>query len=628
MLEVLRSAAGTWVAKLLLILLVVSFAVWGISGQMMSGPGGGTVLAAGDTRVSVVDYRLAYDRQVNQLSQQLGQRLTREQATMFGVDGQVLQQLKAGALLDEQARRLGLGVSREKIAQLTAEDPAFAGSGGQFDRQRFELVLRQVGMRPEDYLRNREQVAVRQQIVEAVSDGLTTPDTFLRAVALYEGESRTVDYLIVPQSAVGPVAPPADDVLAAWFETNKARYAAPEYRKIAYVNLEPKDIADPAAVTDEQVAEDYERNSRRYTTPERRAIDQLVFASEDAARAAVERIRGGESFDAVVAAEGKTAADVQLGSLAKEDIADAAVAEAAFALEAGAVSDVVPGAFGPVVVRVSEVTPAVVKPLADVAAQIREDIALNEAGSQVTNVHDSYEDARAAGETLEEAARKLNLKVVTVEAVDRNAQRPDGSVINDLPQSQQLLRAAFETEANVENPPLTVGSSGYVFYEVLAVTAPRDRTLDEVRDRVIADWTAEETTRLLSQKVSDLAKRLTDGEQIDTIATELGLAKQTRRGLRRDTEDSALGEGVAAIFAVAPNGAGTTQAPDETARILFKVTEVLEPAGASADSVAPERRAALASGLADDLLQQMVQRLETEFPVETFPAAVQNALTF
>ena len=628
MLEVLRSAAGTWVAKLLLILLVVSFAVWGISGQMMSGPGGGTVLAAGDTRVSVVDYRLAYDRQVNQLSQQLGQRLTREQATMFGVDGQVLQQLKAGALLDEQARRLGLGVSREKIAQLTAEDPAFAGSGGQFDRQRFELVLRQVGMRPEDYLRNREQVAVRQQIVEAVSDGLTTPDTFLRAVALYEGESRTVDYLIVPQSAVGPVAPPADDVLAAWFETNKARYAAPEYRKIAYVNLEPKDIADPAAVTDEQVAEDYERNSRRYTTPERRAIDQLVFASEDAARAAVERIRGGESFDAVVAAEGKTAADVQLGSLAKEDIADAAVAEAAFALEAGAVSDVVPGAFGPVVVRVSEVTPAVVKPLADVAEQIREDIALNEAGSQVTNVHDSYEDARAAGETLEEAARKLNLKVVTVEAVDRNAQRPDGSVINDLPQSQQLLRAAFETEANVENPPLTVGSSGYVFYEVLAVTPPRDRTLDEVRDRVIADWTAEETTRLLSQKVSDLAKRLTDGEQIDTIATELGLAKQTRRGLRRDTEDSALGEGVAAIFAVAPNGAGTTQAPDETARILFKVTEVLEPAGASADSVAPERRAALASGLADDLLQQMVQRLETEFPVETFPAAVQNALTF
>src|SRR5690606_15923072 len=186
MLNTLRNAARSWVSKVLLLLLVLSFAVWGISGQIFGGLGS-NVLAAGDTRVSIVEYRLAYDRQVSQLSQQFGQPLTREQAQTFGVDDQVLSQLVAGAVLDEQAREMRLGLSRDRLATLTAEDPAFRTADGRFDRAQFEWVLRQVGMSPNDYLKNREQVAIRQQIVEAVSDGLTTPDTFLKAMALYQG---------------------------------------------------------------------------------------------------------------------------------------------------------------------------------------------------------------------------------------------------------------------------------------------------------------------------------------------------------------------------------------------------------------------------------------------------------
>ena len=64
----------------------------------------------------------------------------------FGIDNQVLAQLVAGAVLDEQARKLGLGVSKDRLAQLAREDPAFEGPSGTFDRQQFEQVLRQVGM--------------------------------------------------------------------------------------------------------------------------------------------------------------------------------------------------------------------------------------------------------------------------------------------------------------------------------------------------------------------------------------------------------------------------------------------------------------------------------------------------
>lgn len=629
MLETLRKAAGTWVAKLLLGLLVVSFAVWGISGTMLTGTGGNNVLTTGDTTVSISDYRLAYDRQVQVMSQQVGQRLTREQATMLGIDNQVLAQLSAGAVLDEQAGRLGLGVSQDKIAELTREDPAFRGSSGQFDRMQFEYVLRQVGMRPEDYIRNREQVAVRQQIVEAVSDGMKAPDTFLRAVALYQGENRTIDYVTLPVSIIPAVAAPADDVLKTWFEQNKSKYAAPEYRKLQYIKLEPADIADTATITDEDVAKDYEANKKRYTTPETRTIEQLVFASVADAEAAIAAIQSGSTFDSLVTAQGKTMADALLGTFEKDKIADTAIADAAFGLALNTPSAAVKGAFGPVILRVTDIKPEVVKSLDEVKDQIRKDLAMHEASNQLLDVHDRYEDARAAGSTLEEAAANLKLKVDTVEAIDRNSQAPDGAVISNLPASADMLRAAFEAEPNIENPAINIGSTGFVFFEVKSVTAARDRSLDEVKAKVTADWITEETDRLFSTKVAELEKRLRDRNDLDAIATEFGVTKETKRGLKRGADDADLGAaGVTAVFAVAEGGVGTAVSPDEKSRNLFKVTEVFEPTGSGAEAVSAENQQAFASGMADDLLDQLVAKLQTEYGVTTNPAAIQQALSF
>jgi peptidyl-prolyl cis-trans isomerase D len=616
------------VAKLLLLLLVLSFAVWGISGQITSGIGRTYVVAAGDTTVTPLEYRLAYDRQIAVLSQQFGRAITREQARALGIEDQVLSQLVAGAVLDEQASELGLGLSEDKLAALTMQDPAFRGPGGQFDRQQFEFALRQIGMRPEDYLNNRAQLAVRQQIVEAVSDGLSAPDTFLRAVALYRGEDRTVDYIALPKSAVEPIEEPADNVLKTWFEENKATYSAPEYRTIAYVKLEPVDIVDESAITEEQVAEDYERNKERFTTPEHRTIEQIVFKSKEAAEKALASIRGGATFDSVVASEGKTQADTLLGTFTRQRVPDPAVAEAAFKLPEGEVSGVVDGAFGPVLLRVTEIKPEVVRPLAEVAPEILRDLALAEASRVLLDVHDSYEDSRAAGETLREAAAKLNLDVVTVE-VNRNGLKPDGSVVTDIPQSPELLNAAFETEAGIENAAIDVGGSGFVFYEVEQITPARERAFEEVSQKVVADWKAAETVKRLAAKAADLEKRLKDGTPMETLAAELKLEKQTKRGLKRDSNDGDFGqEGVAAIFARPEGGTGIIASPSGDAHLVFKVTEVFEPAGAGAEAVPEEQRRAFASGLADDLLDQLVSRLHGEYEVLVNRAAIDQALAF
>lgn len=628
MLGMLRSAAGTWVAKLLLSLLVLSFAVWGISGRLMGGLAGhGAVITAGGTKVSINEYRLAYDRQLSVMSQQFGQRISREQATALGIDNQVLAQLVSGAVLDEQARKLGLGLSKDRLAELTREDPAFKGPGGTFDRRTFEYLLRQIGMRPEDYLKNRAQVAVRQQIVEAVSDGLKAPDTFFKAVALYRGEDRTIDYLTLPKSLVEPIEAPSDSVLSAYFGENKKTYAAPEYRKFSYVRLEPEDIMDLSAVTDQQVSDDYNKNKARYTTPEMRTIEQLVFKTPDAAKAALDSLRTGATFDKIVAAEGKTPADTLLGTLAKDKIADKAVADAAFKLNANEVSPVVQGAFGPVLLRVTEIKPEVVKPLAEVSEQIRKDLALGEASRILLDVHDNYEDTRASGSSLAEAAAKLKLKVVTIDAIDRTGRRPDESIVKDLPESPALIKAVFESEPGTDNEGLTTADNGFVFYDVSAITPARDRTLDEVRQKVVADWTAAETTKRLTAKAQELEKRLKAGATLEVIAGELKLEKQTKRGVKRDADDVDFGkEGAAAMFGVGEGGTGLIPSPTGDGQILFKVAEVFEPAGADANSVPQDAQKSFTSGMSDDLLDQLVAQLQTQYDVRIDQTAVTQAL--
>ncbi|RUT96778.1 peptidylprolyl isomerase, partial [Mesorhizobium sp. USDA-HM6] len=480
----------------------------------------------------------------------------------------------------------------------------------------------------EDYLRNRSQVAVRQQIVEAISDGLKAPQTFLKAVALYRGEDRTIDYLVLPKTLVQPIEAPSDSALKTYFEANKKNYAAPEYRKFSYIRLEPQDIMDPTAVTDSQVADDYNKNKARYTTPEMRTIEQLVFKTPDAAKAAYDSLKTGATFDKIVTAEGKTQADTLLGTLAKDKIADKAVADTAFSLNANEVSPVVQGAFGPVLLRVTEIKPQVVKPLSEVSDQIRKDLALGEASRILLDVHDSYEDTRASGASLAQAAEKLKLKVVTIDAIERTGQRPDGSIVNDLPQSADLIKAVFEAEPNQENEGLTTADNGFVFYEVQSITGARDRTLDEVRQKVAADWTGAETDKRLDAKAQELEKRLRAGATLDVIAGELKLEKQTKRGLKREADDADFGkEGAAAMFGVGEGGTGLVPSPTGDGQILFKVAEVFEPAGADGSSVPDDAQKSFSAGMSDDLLDQLVAQLQSQYDVRIDPAAVSQAQT-
>ncbi|MEL6920728.1 MAG: peptidylprolyl isomerase, partial [Pseudomonadota bacterium] len=398
MMDALRSLSRSWVGLALLGLLIAGLLVFGV-GQT-GNTGGNAVLTAGQSTVSPVEYRLAYDRQLNTLSQQFGTRLTREQARQFGLDNQVLSQLVAGIVLDEQSRVMNLGLSEDRIANLIAEDAAFHGVNGRFDRQQFRFVLSQIGMTEAAYIESLENAARRQQIVEAVSDGIAAPEFFITEQRRHQGQSRDVELIEIPESAVGEIGDPTDDELTRYFEANRDRYRAPEYRSVQIVELTAETLANATEIPEDDVRAEYERRINNFREPERRTVRQLVFPDREAAETARQRVLAGEALEAMVTDAGRTLEDVTLGTFTQTAMPDQTLAETAFAL-AGVdeVSEVVDGAFGPVLVWVSAIEAEQVRPFEDAEAELREAMALAEANDIILSVSDGYEDARAGGAT-------------------------------------------------------------------------------------------------------------------------------------------------------------------------------------------------------------------------------------
>ena len=124
----------------------------------------------------------------------------------------------------------------------------------------------------------------------------------------------------------------------------------PEYRKISILALTPAEIAKPDAVSDADAKAYYDQHKASYGTPERSELRQMVFPNEQEAAAAKEKLAKGMSFTDLAKERGLKDSDTDIGMVAKSDIIDPAVADAAFALKSGEVSAPVKGTFGTVLV--------------------------------------------------------------------------------------------------------------------------------------------------------------------------------------------------------------------------------------------------------------------------------------
>ena len=617
MLRGIHKASSTWLGRGIMAVimggLVVSFAIWGI-GDIFRGFGANSAIKIGGTEISTEQFRQFYSDRLQQISRQTGRPITPEQARALGIDRQILGQLVAETTLDEQAKALRLGISNADIASRITNDPNFRGLNGQFDRARFEEIIRQAGFTEARFVEEQRRVILRRQIALSVGGEFLVPATALTAINQYQNEKRAIEYLTLGTAQAGEIPAPTPEVLGKFFEERKVLFRAPEYRKITLLSMSPADLAKPGEVSDADTKNYFEQRKASYGTPERRELHQIVFAKPEEAQAASERISKGTSFADIAKERGLKDSDTDVGMVTKAGVIDPAVADAAFALKSGEVSAPIKGRFGTVLVQVGKIEPGSQKTYEEVAPQIKREIAESRARTAIGDLRDKFEDERAAGSTLAEAAKKLGLKSHTIDAVDRSGRGPDGKPIADLPKTPDAVAAAFASDVGVDNDPLQLPNGGYLWYDVTGITPARDRTLAEVKDKVETAWRDDEIAKRLKAKADDMVGKLKAGTALAQLATETGLKVVTANEMQRGKPGGfAPAKLVEAAFKTPKGVPASSEGDNETVRFVFRVTEVVDP---PLDPIAGKQlTTTLQNSYSDDVVGAYVTRLETEFGV-------------
>ncbi len=629
MLRGIHKASGSWLGKLIMAavmgVLVISFAIWGI-GDIFRGFGLNSVAKVGGSEISIEQFRQFYNERLQQFSRRIGRPISPDQARGLGLDRQLVGQLVAEIAFDEKAQNWRLGLADADIANTIMSDPNFRGASGKFDHDRFIALIRNAGFSEGRYVAEQRRVLLRRQIAQTISGGLRVPTAMMAAVNEFQNETRNIDYVALGPAQAGDIAQPPPETLSKYFDERKTLFRAPEYRKLTILLLTPAELAKTDTVSDSVAKAYYRQHNDRYGTPEKRELHQMVFPDMGAAAAARERIAKGLSFADLAKERGLKPSDTDLGTVAKADVIDPTVAETAFALKSGEVSQPVKGAFGAVLLLISKIEPGTQKSYDEVAQQVKREIAESRAKSQMESLRDKIEDDRAAGATLPETAKKLGLKAVTVDAVDRSGRRPDGTFVADLPKTPDVVAAAFATNVGVDNDALQVPGGGWLWYDVTGITPSRERSFDEVKDQVAARWHDDEVARILQAKAGDMLGKLKLGSTLAQLASEAGLKVETAAVQRRKPTEQISSKTLQAVFSAVKGASGAAEGAKPDERVIFTVTDIVNP---KLDANAPDSKKIedlLQASYSDDMIGEYLARVEKELGVTLNQTALDQVI--
>lgn len=514
MLQTIRDRAQGWIAWLIVILISIPFALWGIQSYLEVG-GEVVVAKVNGIDISERDLQQRVQQARIQLRERLGAAYDAAQLDDRRLRQEVLEDMIRETLLVDVSNRLGFRVSDQEVqAQILAE-PAFQ-RGGQFDNSLYVQVLEFQGMSPVQFEAQLRQRIVGTQMVRGVVGSELITKAERESFERLSGQRREVAWLKIPASRFMDETALGDDEIRAYYQSNPARFQTPEQVRLEYLLLDVDALAGGTAPRDGELRRLYDSEQARLGQPERRRVRHILLsvpggADESEAQGVLaeiqgvrDRIVGGEPFPEVAKVVSQDPGSAsQGGSLGEieQGLMDPSFDQAAFSLGAGELSEPVRSRFGYHLIEVEEIIPARVKPFEEVQESLRTELARQKAealfydlGERLANV--VYETP----DSLQPAAEELGLTIQQSDWIGRTG----GEGLFGHP---KVTAAAFSEEVLGErrNSDLIEPEKDVLQALVLRVVDHREasiRSLDEVREEIIATL-RQERARLAAQAAAE-----------------------------------------------------------------------------------------------------------------------------
>ncbi|MDR3515271.1 MAG: SurA N-terminal domain-containing protein [Azospirillaceae bacterium] len=624
MLQVMRSAANSWVVKILFVVLLLSFGVWGI-GDVVRSRHSDAVATVGGAEITRSQLDQAFRQQVDRFRQFMGPTFDTEQARAMGVVSMALNGLVNGLLTDEAAAEVGIAVGDQQVIDEIHRQKVFHNAQGVFDPQKFGEVLRANSLSESFYTDAIRRDQARGMVVGAVSaGGDLVPKALADALYQHDGERRSVDKVVLKAAAQPDPGVPDAAAIETYYHDHAAPFTAPEYRALTIGLLTTDALAPHQTVTDDEIKAAYDSRIEEFQIPEKRQITQVVVPDEATARQIAAAVKTGQTL--TQAAEAAKVEPIKMEAARNELLPE--LQAPVFDLAIGSVSEPVKTELGWHVIEATGTLPAGNRSLDMVRDELVAGLRKDHAADAVDKIANSVQDALAGGATIDELAAKFGLAVIKIPATDAEGKQPDGKAVDALADTKTLLQTAFSLDKGGRSSTIDLPSGGYGLVQVDDVTPAAVKPLEIVRDQVVAAWQNERRHAALADQVKQVAEKLKSGAPLATI-TEIapGAESSTTEPLARTDSTALPASLIAAVFKakvgeVVSDDAATA---DADTRIVARVVSVVPAAAPTAsDTQFEDIRTRLSRDIGDDLLSQYTAALNRHFGVTVDQSAIDS----
>lgn len=526
MLERIREGSQGIAAKIILGLVILTFAISGI-GSYINSKADTALATVNDVEITQSALEEAYQNETNRMKSQFGEvvdQLLADENYVANLRQGVLDRLIVQELQRQQAKDLGIRVSDEQIKQTILDMPNFQVNG-QFNNDMYLAMLRQAGFLPSqfrDYLRNE---MVRNQYNAAILGSEFVLEHEKNYYSELANQHRSFNQLTVSAADLVSQVVVEQADLETYFAANKSMYKTQEQVAVEYVVIDADLLADSVEVTEEDLTDYYEVNVAEFTTPERRRVSHILVEAADDAEERINDIKAkldaGEAFDELAKNFSEDSFSAENGGdleWFEAGLFGDAFDDAVLALEnVGDVSEVFETESGFHIVTITELTEKTVAKFEDVKDQIEEQF-------KQSRIDELYIEAQTTvsqlafemPDTLEDAAKEAGLELKQTAKLTYNELQ---GVLNSPVATNKAFDEEFIGEG-LNSDLIDIDDTRSIVLRVTEYVPARSQSLEEVKEQVTAAVTRQKAAELAQAKAEELAAALKDGSDVNTLATD------------------------------------------------------------------------------------------------------------
>ena len=445
MLHFIRDRAQGWIAWLIVGLISIPFALWGVN-SYLTGASDVVVAEVNGKEITQAELQQSLQQYRDQMRNMMGEQFDPAMFEGAMVKRNVLDGLIEQQLLRDANEKLGQRINDAEISQVIRTTPAFQRDG-EFNSEYYNMVLARVGYSPASYEAQLRADLMSQQLTQNIETTALATEKDVRQTLRLQEQKREIAYGVVPVQEYVEQVSVTDDEVQQLYDNHQSNYQSPEQLKLNYIELSVATISETLTVTEDDLKQFYADNQSQFVGPQQRRASHILIEGDDSdAQTTIEaiatRLENGEDFSSLAEELSQDPGSASQGGdlgFFERDVMDPAFEEAAFALETiGDVSEPVKTEFGYHLIKLTDIK----QPEGQEFSQVRDEVEklyrrqqaesiFYDKAEQLANL--SYENP----DNLDVAADDLDLQIKTTESFTRNGTE------SGIASEQKVIAAAF-----------------------------------------------------------------------------------------------------------------------------------------------------------------------------------------